>query len=124
MAYNYLNMSLDELLKEYYENKNSIIYYQNKINQQENMQMILIGINFFFSWTFVIIGLYSALNNKLFLTILGLAFIGLHFYCYTNIHPNIEEKEIINNLENQNEFIATILENKYNYKNYQDNSLT
>lgn len=117
MQYDYLNMSLDELLKQYYKNNNSIEYYKSKIKQSKKINTIIIGINFFFTWSFVFIGLYSVCGNNLLANLLGFSFIFVHFFCYTNIDTNVEKKIIINNLENQNEFIRSVLEIKYNYKN-------
>ena len=49
MKYDFLNLSVEELVVIYKKNKKSIAYYQNKIKQREKIDLILIGINFFFS---------------------------------------------------------------------------
>ncbi len=120
MKYDFLNLSVEELVVIYKKNKKSIAYYQNKIKQREKIDLILIGINFFFSWTLVIVGLYSILGNNFILIILGSAFIFLHFYCYMNIKPDSQELLYINSLENENNFIITILEDKFNFYEYNE----
>ena len=119
MIYNYLELSIEELLELYSKNKNSIKYYQNKIKQNEKILDIVLIIFIIASLIFICIGFYFCFKDaKALGSILGFIYLGLFIEGLKHLEFYSDEKEIINNLENQNEFIATILETKYKYTNY------
>lgn len=119
MIYNYLELSIEELLELYSKNKNSIKYYQNKIKQDEKILDIVLIIFIVASLIFIGVGFYFCFKDaKALGSILGFIYLGLFIEGLKHLEFYSDEKEIINNLENQNEFIATILETKYKYTNY------
>ena len=118
MIYNYLELSLDDLLKQYYKNKDIINYNKSKIKQGEKLTNIFFIVFFFSVLLFGGIGIFDFFGTDFWGQILFFAFLFMIIYTSNNTMFFNEEKTIIINLENQNEFIATILETKYHFYKY------
>ena len=118
MIYNYLELSLEDLLKQYYKNKETINYNKSKIEQGEKLKIIFLIVFSISVLLFGTIGIFKCFETKFLGQILFLIFLVMVFYILNNVTFFNEEKTIIVNLENQNEFIATILETKYHFYKY------
>lgn len=115
MSYNYFDLSFDELIKRYNSNKESINYYKSKMEQEENLEYLFLIIFFVGALLFSAIGIYYFFESNILRLIIGFIFLLMLIRFLRNLDIFSEYKLHIALLEEENDFIANMLENKYKY---------
>lgn len=108
----YENNTVEELEELYQKNKMKINYYNNKIKNKENYELIFIAIMFFSSWAFGILGIYCIFKSDILKIILGSLFIISNVGIYMHVDFDKDDNKSIEYLKNENNKIELILKFK------------
>lgn len=110
--FNYEENTIEELEEIYQKNITKINYYNNKIKSREKYEIFFIGIMFFASWIFGILGIYSIIKNEFLAIVLINLFIFSHLGIYMHIDFDKEDNDHIQYFKNENEKIELVLKFK------------